>query len=311
METSEENGAVRHYDDQPIKGATKTFEQLLEEQLANEQLENGQNDTHAKKPLVKFLKRGEGLSRFNLKENITPQKDWKPCTKARQPLVDYSKPVLKPKAKEPCPPEGRRKSTTKQAPKVLKPTVPTVSRKVANLGSRSPTKTLQRSNTMPARKPDQKPTIPQRKAPVEQPQSATNSVKQKSPLSVTTSARTIKSVTNAVQVGSVSPRKHNLPVTTRPSSALEMQTSHIAKPTSPRKKSSLSPKKQLTSMSPDKVLAQRLISAGAAGGSPIGTAKKPVDSSFYSNIHHRVQNEEVETEELQVGHVITCARLPV
>ena len=297
VETSDEATTATNHDDKPIKGVTKTFEQLLEEQLAGEQSAGGQGEITSKKTSVKFLKRGEGLSRFNLKENITPQKEYKPSTKNRQPLVDYSKPILKPKAKDG---EAKRKPASQPA-KVTKPSTPAVTRKVAAVTAQSPTKPLRRSNTMPVRKPEAKANslVPNKKLST-QPSSNVAVSKQKTlPTSMNTKSKPQTSIASSTSTtvtvahsNIASPSKH----TTRPSSAMEISVSHIAKPSSPRKRSSLSPRK--SSMTSSKPLAIPVLSA--VSNSPAAAGKKPVDSSFYANIQDRVQNEAVETEELQV-----------
>lgn len=281
----------------PIKGPTKTFEQLLEEQLANEEQDSPLGGQPSKKKPVKFLKRGEGLSRFNLKENITPQKEYKPSTKNRQPLVDYSKPVLKPRAKEP---ETKQKTITKPSAKPKQAQAPSVARKVASV-THSPSKsTLRRSNTMPARKPDQKPNTQTRRLSNEQPPNAA-ALKQKSPHTNTRIAKPGGGTPT-------SPRKYLS--SQRPQSAMEMTQSHIAKPSSsPTKKLSSSPSKQSTPLTskPSTMTAMPSVTTAPLSGTHMSQSvdakysiKKPVDSSFYSNIQNRVENEGVETEELEV-----------
>ena len=257
--------------------------------MANQEQSSADDQGTKKKP-IKFLKRGEGLSRFNLKENITPQKEWKPSTKNRQPLVDYSKPVLKPKTKET---DNNKKTTTKTiSNKPKAPAAPSVSRKVASI-THSPSKsTLRRSNTMPARKPEGKPVTQTRRSSTEQAPNAA-ALKQKSPM---TNSRISKPTVGTP----TSPRKYMS--SQRPNSAMEMTQSHIAKPsTSPKKKPGASPTKNFT---PASNFTSKQ-SAAAAPGSVISrvpvSEKKPVDSSFYSNIQNRVQNEAAETEELQVN----------
>ncbi|XP_067937747.1 centromere protein J-like [Watersipora subatra] len=296
VETSEEapNPSANH-DDKPIKGATKTFEQLLEEQLASEQAAADHTDQTSKKPSVKFLKRGQGLSRFNLKENITPQKEYKPGSKSRQPLVDYSKPLLKPKAKDSTPPEAKRKSSVSQSAKPNRPTAPPVTRKVA-VPVNQPTKSLRRSNTMPAKKSEPKPVVSQKK-----PSSQSSAANTKQKVMITTSSGRSKGQSGIAQpLATTSASNASSPVkslSTRPSSAMETSTRLPAKPTSPRKKLSLSPRKPSASNS-HKHLPTPTSSASV---SPV---KKPVDSSFLANIIDRARKEAAETDELQVFEML-------
>lgn len=304
METSDETqDAVRSHDEEPIRSVTKTFEQLLEEQLASELSAGDSANPGSRKPAVKYLKRGAGLSRFNLKENITPQKEWKPGTKQRQPLVDCSKPVLKPKSKDPRPPVGKHKSVNQSASKASKPVAPAVSRKVATVNAQSPTKPLRRSNTMPVKKNSVVPS--QKKPSVHQPASSTGSAttNQKSPLTSTSvrqkpSTNINQPVSGLAHSNTTSPSKHPIG---RPSSAMETSTSHIARPTSPRKRASLSPKKASVTQSSRQQVTSAAVGLSDANGSSSVGVRKHVDSSFYANIQDRVQNEAVETEELQVS----------
>lgn len=285
IESSDEQSTAQNHDEVPIKSATKTFEQLLEEQLANEE-QISAGDPAAKKKPVKYLKRGEGLSRFNLKENITPQKEWKPSTKNRQPLVDYSKPVLKPRSKD----AENKKTTTKTLSNKAKTAVSAVARKVASVVHSPSKSSLRRSNTMPARRPEAKSTTQTRRLSTEKAPNAA-SLKQKSPQ---TNSRTSKPAGTPT-----SPRKYVS--SQRPNSAMEMTQSHIAKPsTSPKKRLSLSssPTKHYTP-STSSIKQSGTGAASLISRVPV-SEKKPVDSSFYSNIQNRVENEPAESEELQV-----------
>ena len=88
----------------------------------------------------------------------------------------------------------------------------------------------------------------------------------------------------------------------RPNSAMEMTQSHIAKPsTSPKKKPGASPTKNFTPASNFTSKQSAAVAPGSVISRVPVSEKKPVDSSFYSNIQNRVQNEAAETEELQVN----------
>jgi len=279
---SEVNGPGLDYDEKPIKSVTKTFEQLLEEQLANEHAVAVLEDGASKKVSGKFLKRGEGLSRFNLKENITPQTDWKPGSKRRRPLVDYSKPVPKPKPKEMLPNESKvRPVVSKQPSKGAKAAVAApASRKVATVAPHSPTKPLRRSNTAPVKKADTKPLLQKRQS--TDLSTAPAFSKQKSPL---TSARGERSGF----AGSASPRKVSV-TPLRMTSFHDSSSVLTNKQPSPRKIPALSHTKST-----------KTLTTRSQHTSPSIAQRKPVDSSFYQNIQHRVKNEAVETEELEVG----------
>lgn len=288
----------------PIKGAKKTFEQLLEEQLATEQSPTNEPNSagRAKRQPVKFLKRGEGLSRFNLKENISPQKDYKPGSKTRQPLVDYSKPLLKPRQKEVS--DAKKKNPSTSHKSVNKTETLPVARKVASVTSTaSPRKTnpLRRSNTLPPRKHEPIHSTNQQQL------KSTSGSSSKRPLTSSHSSQQIKpkissSVHPSATTKSIthSPTKNS---TVRPQSAMERSTpSYIAKPTSPRKTSSLSPVKQGVSTSDSsRTTSVITTSSVAAAALTAATPKGAVDSSFYSNIRKRVEGEAVESEELQVS----------
>lgn len=262
---------LKNFDDIPIRGVKKTFEQLLEEQLANENLVSNTTETFSlsRRPAVRFLKRGEGLSRFNLKENISPQKEYKPGSKARQPLVDYSKPVPKPKVKEspydlPKKGAGNRPISSKS-----KTATPPTNRKVAAV-TMSPSKvsSLRRSNTVPTKKPD--------------PTALKARVYKKQSPSVTTT-------TDGMKRAGVTPASPKKPTMTRPVSAMETgsPSSSLNKQVSPTRKKvpPLSPTKQ---------------SAPASRLPTSISPKKSVDSSFLKNIQKRAEKEVVETQELEV-----------
>ena len=203
--------------------------------------------------------------------------------------------MLKPKSKETASsPESKRKSAGQAAGKVSKPAAPAVSRKVATVANHSPTKPLRRSNTMPVKKSEPK-TNPVLK---KQPTHTGTSVAGSKPKVVSSSSNhkvstdsTVQNITpNGVIQSNSSPTKY----TTRPASAMDTSTSMIAKPSSPRKKTSLSPRKPVAAPGVRHPAIPTLTSP--AGISP----KKSVDSSFHTNIKERIQKEPIETEELQV-----------
>lgn len=247
--------------------------------MANSELAAGQLLEPPRKAPVKFLRRGEGLSRFNLKENISPQREYKPGSRARQPLVDYTKPAPKPKSKEQQPAERRNRSrNSQQQPTKSKTDTAPVARKVANVtnGSSPPKNNLRRSNTLPVRKSQSLESKPQFEKPARR-------------------SATVKSKSATVVNQKLSPKK-DASYPARPASSTEGSgNSMIARLSSPRKQP-LSPSKQSTPANNKPPVVTARSAVGTVG-------RSPVDSSFYANIEKRVKNEVKENEELEVSVV--------
>jgi len=313
----------RNYDEIPVGGAKMTFEQLLEAEL-KQQMENDIEDHSESNPAKKqnFLKRGVGLARFNLKENISPIADYRPSLKKRQPLVDYSKPVLKPKPKESSVKETSKPAATRTKTLPAKPTktTPPVTRKVAALSVTSPKKSttgLSRSKTMPSR---------------ERPEVTKRLVESKMSVGTKSTGGASKhSPANRIATGRQLPRSPVKPVgdnIPRPQSAMELSTSSHSKYVSPRKTHNLgaikSPSKQplkqplsrQTAMklsetssgelSANEWIAKMLNDKMATVEQENGDDEKPMlsrkgtDNSFICNVKQRIQNEPKEKEELEV-----------